>query len=164
GVTASEAHLSDDAFNQLNLDNLPNMEASLNMDVNNLYAGHRSHRSHSSHRSHYSGYGTSTYSAPVAVPSRAYGSSVNSLNQSLQAPLEVTSPARRLTANDSAMMDLVMRVQLALFTKGYDVGIIDGKIGPKTRAQIKRYQSDNRLSSTGTLTTSLLTSLGIQIQ
>ncbi|ANT68383.1 hypothetical protein BFW41_13450 [Aeromonas hydrophila] len=62
------------------------------------------------------------------------------------------------------MMDLVMRVQLALFTKGYDVGIIDGKIGPKTRAQIKRYQSDNRLSSTGTLTTSLLTSLGIQIQ
>ena len=44
GVTASEAHLSDDAFNQLNLDNLPNMEASLNMDVNNLYAGHRSHR------------------------------------------------------------------------------------------------------------------------
>lgn len=57
-----------------------------------------------------------------------------------------------------------MRVQLALFTKGYDVGIIDGKIGPKTRAQIKRYQSDNRLSSTGTLTTSLLTSLGIQIQ
>lgn len=57
-----------------------------------------------------------------------------------------------------------MRVQIALFTKGYDVGIIDGKLGPRTRAQIKRYQRDYGLSTTGTMTTELLKSLGIQIQ
>jgi His-Xaa-Ser repeat protein HxsA len=62
------------------------------------------------------------------------------------------------------MMELIMRVQVALFAKGYDVGTIDGKLGPKTRTQIKRYQRDHGLSPTGTMTTELLGSLGIQIQ
>ncbi|MGE6106127.1 hypothetical protein ACLHZT_21390 [Aeromonas veronii] len=34
GATASPAHLSDEALSQLNLDNLPNMESSLNLNVN----------------------------------------------------------------------------------------------------------------------------------
>ncbi|MFQ2823326.1 MULTISPECIES: peptidoglycan-binding domain-containing protein [Aeromonas] len=45
-----------------------------------------------------------------------------------------------------------------------ELGAIHGKLGPKTRTQIKRYQRDHGLSSTGTLTTELLGSLGIQIQ
>ena len=103
------------------------------MDVNNLYAGHRSHRSHSSslalqrHRSHYSGYGFYLdLFRPLSLCLRgAYGSSVTTAcryAKACQAPLEVTSPARRFDiAAYSAMMDLVTRVELALFTKGEDV-------------------------------------------
>ncbi len=173
GASASQVYLSDEGLNQLNLDNLPNMASPLNQNVNNLYAAHRSHsshRSHASHRSHYSGYGTSTYSAPITTPTVPTGNTGNSFNSdsssvdSLSSTIDASSVQRRLKGNDKAMMDLVMRVQIALFTRGYDVGVIDGRLGSKTRDEIKHYQRDKQLNVTGTMTTELLISLGIQIQ
>jgi His-Xaa-Ser repeat protein HxsA len=56
-----------------------------------------------------------------------------------------------------------MRVQFALFDKGYYDGIIDGVMGPATRASIKKYRQVNGLPlpATETLDTQLLNSLSV---
>jgi His-Xaa-Ser repeat protein HxsA len=56
-----------------------------------------------------------------------------------------------------------MRVQFALFDKGYYDGIIDGVMGPTTRASIKKYRQANDLPLpiTETLDTQLLNALNI---
>lgn len=52
-------------------------------------------------------------------------------------------------------------VQGALARQGYYQGSIDGAIGPQSRRAIARYQQDRGLQVTGTITSSLLRSLGI---
>jgi hypothetical protein len=52
-------------------------------------------------------------------------------------------------------------VQRALARRGYYRGPIDGAIGPMSRRAIARYQDDHGLPVTGTITSSLLRSLGI---
>ena len=55
----------------------------------------------------------------------------------------------------------VKQVQAALNTAGYNAGPADGALGPRSRAAISRYQSDNNLAVTGTVNDALLTNLGI---
>jgi peptidoglycan hydrolase-like protein with peptidoglycan-binding domain len=55
----------------------------------------------------------------------------------------------------------VKQVQAALNAAGYAAGPPDGALGPKSRAAISRYQSDNNLSATGEIDTTLLASLGV---
>lgn len=52
-------------------------------------------------------------------------------------------------------------VQRALARRGYYHGAIDGDIGPASRRAITRYQVDHGLPVTGTVTSSLLRSLGL---
>jgi hypothetical protein len=52
-------------------------------------------------------------------------------------------------------------VQSALARQGYYQGSIDGAIGPQSRRAIARYQQDRGLQVTGTISSSLLRSLGI---
>ena len=52
-------------------------------------------------------------------------------------------------------------VQRALARQGYYQGSIDGAIGPQSQRAIARYQQDRGLQVTGTITSSLLRSLGI---
>lgn len=52
-------------------------------------------------------------------------------------------------------------VQRALARQGYYQGSFDGDIGPQSRRAIARYQQDRGLQVTGTITSSLLRSLGI---
>lgn len=56
----------------------------------------------------------------------------------------------------------VKQVQTALNASGYTAGPADGALGPKSRAAIGRYQSDNNLAATGDVNAELLTSLGIE--
>jgi hypothetical protein len=52
-------------------------------------------------------------------------------------------------------------VQRELARRGYYRGAIDGSIGPASRSAIARYQADSGLSVTGSITPSLLRSLGL---
>lgn len=45
----------------------------------------------------------------------------------------------------------VRAAQEKLNEMGYDVGTADGKIGPKTRAALKKFQADKGLAQTGRL-------------
>ena len=56
----------------------------------------------------------------------------------------------------------VKQVQAALNVAGYNAGPADGALGPKSRAAISRYQSDNNLAATGEIDTELLTTLGVE--
>ena len=53
-------------------------------------------------------------------------------------------------------------VQQALAGRGYYRGPIDGQIGPYSRREIARYQADHGLLPTGSISASLLRSLGLQ--
>ena len=65
-------------------------------------------------------------------------------------------PAKTYTDSDT-----VKKVQEALNASGYDCGAPDGIAGSGTKSQIEKYQSDNGLSVTGTITDELLNALGI---
>jgi len=56
----------------------------------------------------------------------------------------------------------VKQVQASLNAAGYGAGPPDGALGPKSRAAISRYQTDNRLAATGDVNAELLASLGIE--
>lgn len=53
-------------------------------------------------------------------------------------------------------------IQQALKDKGYDPGPIDGVVGPKTRAAVKKFQSDNDLQATGQLDEKTLDKLNVE--
>jgi len=63
--------------------------------------------------------------------------------------------------SDAIYRAQVKQVQAALNAAGYSAGPADGALGPKSRAAIVRYQSDNELPATGTVDANLLASLGI---
>ena len=56
----------------------------------------------------------------------------------------------------------VTAVQSDLTKLGYYHGVIDGLFGRATRDALARYQADQQLAVTGTLTTETLQSLGVQ--
>ncbi len=56
-----------------------------------------------------------------------------------------------------------MRVQVALYARGYYNGSIDGVIGPETKSAIANYQSNKFLSVTGSLTDELIKHLDTPI-
>lgn len=120
------------------------------------------HRSHQSHRSGY-------YSPPVNNElHRVSEISVRGRNESStpRSSLLPSSPAivkkvKVLPGNSKKFTKLVTRTQVALVTKGYDVGIINGEIHAKTIAAIYKYQSKSGIIPTGKLTNETLSSLGI---
>lgn len=57
--------------------------------------------------------------------------------------------------------EIIMKVQEALNSLGYDCGGVDGSIGPKTESAIILYQQDRGLSPSGDIDTQLIESLGI---
>jgi peptidoglycan hydrolase-like protein with peptidoglycan-binding domain len=64
--------------------------------------------------------------------------------------------------SDAIYRAQVKQVQAALNAAGYNAGPPDGALGPKSRAAIAHYQSDNELPATGTIDAGLLASLGIE--
>ena len=52
-------------------------------------------------------------------------------------------------------------MQRALAKRGYYQGAVDGQIGPQSRRAIARYQADQGMRPTGTISDSLIRSLGL---
>ena len=166
--------------------------APLNVNVANMYATHRSHSSHSSHRSHsshYSGSGSS-YTPPAPprptyTPPSTYRPPAPATYQPLSTPapttyqpapprpsrgagtswrgqqLEPTSAPR--PTNDQLQL-MIMRVQAALYSKGYDPGAIDGVLGETTKSALRSFQADHGLGASGAMTTETLNALGISLR
>lgn len=133
----------------------------LNAGARNIYAGHRSHSSHSSHSSHYSGSGGGyRYVPSTPAPSIAPSDSP----RTAPAPAQLLSnpgPAPRPTADQLRL--IIMRVQAALYSKGYDPGAIDGVLSSSTVAALRRYQAANHLTVSGAMSTETLSALGVSL-
>lgn len=147
------------------------LSAPLNVNVRNMYAGHSSHSSHSSHASHasHSSGSGGSYSAPAYTPSYtpAYVAPT-------PAPAPAVAPAHgngstgtgnaassRATADE--LRSMVMRVQAALYTRGFDPGAIDGVFSEQTKVALGRFQSAHGLPYTRSMTTATLNALGVSL-
>lgn len=138
----------------------------------NMYAQHRSHSSHSSHRSHSSHYSSSgggsyqpAYTPPPAPPPpapRANPPPATAPNNLYSPSTSTKKESTRPTGDELKLM--IMRVQAALFSKGYDPGAIDGELNEKTKTALRSFQAAKGLKVTGTMTTETLTALGISLR
>ena len=70
-----------------------------------------------------------------------------------------TTAAMRPTAKVTS--DVVRRAQEALERAGYEIGVSDGQLGPRTVAAIRRFQTDRYLPLTGQLDDATVAALGI---
>jgi His-Xaa-Ser repeat protein HxsA len=68
---------------------------------------------------------------------------------------------KTLPGNSAAFLDIVKRVQTALYTYGYYTGAIDGIVGTGTKTAISKFQKDWGLNITGTITPEVLDALNI---
>ena len=118
-------------------------------------AAHRSHSSHASHSSHRSSSG-GTYSTPAPSPSIS-----NSTSPGTILPSSPGAAIKALPGNSNKFMEITRQVQFALYSWGYYSGIIDGIVGPETRAAISSLQVDWNLKVTGTITPEVLDALKI---
>lgn len=143
------------------------LTAPLNVNMRNMYASHASHSSHASHASHSSGSGGSysapsdytpaytpayTPPAPAPAPTESHSSGIQ--------PLMSTGTSRP-TGDQLRLM--IMRVQAALYAKGYDPGAIDGELTATTKLALRRFQAASGLPVTGKMTTQTLNALGIAL-
>lgn len=150
------------------------LAAPLNLEIDNLYAGHRSHSSHSSHRSHSSHYSSSggggsyRYTpatplvAPTPAPTRPTPDPSRTSPSRSPAP-DTLAPSTTTRPTHDQLALIIMRVQAALFARGYDPGAINGQLNIQTRSAIASFQSAQGLQSTGTMTTETLNALGVRL-
>jgi len=78
-----------------------------------------------------------------------------------QAKPENVKQEKAMKNNSSS--DEIKKLQEALKTKNEDPGIVDGKIGRKTRAAVRAFQKSNGLKVTGSLDQETADKLGIQL-
>jgi His-Xaa-Ser repeat protein HxsA len=143
------------------------LSAPLNVNVRNMYAGHSSHSSHASHASHSSGSGGS-YTSPAYTPSYTPTYTAPTPAPAIAAP-EIT-PAYRATttatttrATADELRSMIMRVQAALYTRGYDPGAIDGILSEPTKNALGGFQAAHGLPRTRSMTTATLNALGVSL-
>jgi photosystem II stability/assembly factor-like uncharacterized protein len=65
------------------------------------------------------------------------------------------------STTDVSSDDTVKRAQAALSLAGYEVGPIDGQVGPRTGAAIRKFQNDRYLPLSGRLDQATLSALGV---
>lgn len=73
----------------------------------------------------------------------------------------MSSSGPRATGDQLQMM--IMRVQAALYAKGYDPGAIDGEMTPATKAALAKFQSSRGLTANAKMTTATLNALGVAL-
>lgn len=132
-------------------------------------AQHQSHQSHASHRSHRSySYRLPSPEQSEGVEQAAYSGTRNQMSTPANAILP-SSPAiakklKVLPGNTARFAELVTRVQLALASRGYEVGEVDGRLHARTIAAVYQYQKDQGQLPSGKLTGDVLSSLSIVAQ
>ena len=171
------AHGSDNANRNKGLSDLAvhdgdfavTLTAPLNVNVRNMYASHSSHSSHSSHASHSSGSSgiyraprdytpayTPAYTPPAPAPAPA---PANGYSPGIQSLMSTGTP--RPSADQLRLM--IMRVQAALYAKGYDPGAIDGELTESTKLALRKFQGAHGLAVTGKMTTQTMNALGVTL-
>jgi His-Xaa-Ser repeat protein HxsA len=65
--------------------------------------------------------------------------------------------------NADQLQLMIMRVQAALYSKGYDPGAIDGVLGETTRQALRQFQRDRGIPATGSMTTETLNALEVRL-
>lgn len=74
--------------------------------------------------------------------------------------VEKQSPTATAAGNKDSAREQVRLIQERLKESGFDPGPIDGKMGPRTRAALQRYQASQGLSDSGSLDDKTLVALG----
>ena len=77
------------------------------------------------------------------------GTSANRMENDTNRTVTSDSTTNR-TSTNSERSD-IERVQTTLMDNGYEIGSVDGVMGPRTQSAIKEYQKDNDLEQTGSL-------------
>jgi His-Xaa-Ser repeat protein HxsA len=140
-------------------------------------AGHRSHASHASHSSHTS---HRSYLAPEprvpgfpGPPLAEAGATVQTARldsrNERSTPLSSILPSSPqnvkkptiLKGNTKKFAEIVTRVQLALATRGYEVGLVNGELHSRTIAALFKFQKLNGLIPTGKLENETLNNLNV---
>lgn len=140
------------------------LTAPLNVNARNMYASHSSHSSHASHASHasHSSGSGSSYSSPVYTP--AYTPPVSPTPASSRAADTLLTPSPTSSRPSADQLQLmIMRVQAALYARGYDPGAIDGEMSEKTKEALRLFQAAHGLSPTAKMTTETLNALGVAL-
>lgn len=81
--------------------------------------------------------------------------------QPARAGAEKTSSAQKEGYSSLTANDLTRKVQVALGKKGYYTENTAGRYTFETRAAVRRFQRDNKLTETGTITPDVLSALSI---
>jgi hypothetical protein len=102
----------------------------------------------------YSSYPSDSYDYPYGNNDYPYGS----YDYNTQDPYSYYSG---YAAPDESGNGVISSVQSQLAKLGYYRGAVDGVAGDETQAAIARYQEENDLSVTGTVTAATLQSLGL---
>lgn len=150
------------------------MSAPLNVNVRNAYASHSSHSSHSSHASHasHSSGSGGSYRAPAYTPAYAPAyvpSTSTNTNPPHPTPMPPSGGGVTVTQigpsrpSPDALRTMVMRVQAALYTRGYDPGAIDGVFNEQTKTALGNFQYAVGLPRSRAMTTPTLNALGVAV-
>jgi len=151
-------------------DSVKKMVSSIGDSHQFTLAQHRSHQSHGSHVSHQShrSYGYRLTPEDTATVMQAAAGARNEMSTPHSSVLP-SSPAiagklKVLPGNSEKFRELVMRMQVALQVRGYEVGAVNGEIHARTVAALYRYQEDAGFVPSGKVTSDTLSSLGITAQ
>ena len=102
--------------------------------------------------------------APPKRPARRNVASTSKTRKPTTArtqPQRPTNPGERIVVAPQASDEVVRKAQGALDRAGYDIGTPDGRMGQRTIAALKRFQSDRYLPVTGELDETTIGALGL---
>ena len=131
------------------------------------HASHASHASHSTHASHSSHASHASYQRQNYIPQNDEIKSRN-INSTQPSSILPRSPAivdglegnkENLKGTSAKFHELTRRVQLALYGMGYYSGVVSGQFNEELKTSIVKYQENNNLKVTGTLSDNLIISL-----
>jgi peptidoglycan hydrolase-like protein with peptidoglycan-binding domain len=99
--------------------------------------------------------------------SMSQGSSMSKGSQSATSPSGSSSQMSNSGSSQGAMSEennseTVRSAQQALNDKGFNVGTVDGQMGPNTEAAIKKFQQSKGLPQSGNLDEQTLAALGVE--
>ena len=145
------------------------------------HSSHSSHDSHSFHDSHSSHASHGSYTPASIIEDGMVNQQINEIDSqsTSQTRNESSTPRNAILPSSPAITktkklqklpkdseeyrDALVRLQIALATKGFEVGSIDGQLKARTIAAIYEYQTVSGLIPNGKPTEETFTSLGIII-